>query len=119
MPFVAQEILRALDVGEFVPYFQPIVELRSKRLNGFELLARWEHPRHGLVYPDRFIPAVERHGLMNAFSGALLSKALIALRPFPKDLRLSVNLSPAQLHDRDLPDLLRRICDECAFDPTR
>jgi PAS domain S-box-containing protein len=119
MPFVAQEILRALEQGEFVPYFQPIVELRSKRVHGFELLARWIHPLRGLIPPDHFIPAVERHGLMNALSEALLRNAFDAVKSFSGNLRLSFNLSPSQLHDRNLPDLLRRIADEGEFDPKR
>ncbi|HEY4356168.1 MAG TPA: EAL domain-containing protein [Acidobacteriaceae bacterium] len=119
MPFVAQEILRALDQGDFVPYFQPIVELRSKTLHGFELLARWSHPLRGLIPPDEFIPAVERHGLMNSLSEALLRKAFDAIKPFSGNLRLSVNLSPAQLHDRTLPDFLRKIADEGEFDLNR
>jgi PAS domain S-box-containing protein len=119
MPFVAQEILRALEQGEFVPYFQPIAELRSKRVHGFELLARWRHPLRGLVPPDEFIPAVERHGLMNALSEALLRKAFDAVRRFSGNLRLSVNLSPTQLHDRHLPDFLRKLADEGEFDLKR
>jgi len=119
MPFVLQEILRALEQNEFAPHFQPIVELRSKRVHGFELLARWNHPHHGLVPPDKFIPAVERHGLMNALSEDLLRKAFDAVKPFSGNFRLSVNVSPAQLHDRNLPDFLRKIADEGEFDLKR
>ena len=119
MPFVAQEIFRALEQGEFTPYYQPIVELHSKRVQGFELLARWQHPLRGLILPDRFIPAVERHGLMNALSEALLRSAFYSMKPFSRSFRLSVNLSPAQLHDRGLPDFLRRIADEGEFDLKR
>lgn len=119
MPFVAQEILRALEQGEFVPYFQPIAELHSKRIRGFELLARWSHPIRGLVPPNEFIPAVEQHGLMNALSEALLRKAFDGVRRFSGNLRLSVNFSPTQLHDRHLPDFLRKIADEGEFDLKR
>ena len=92
MPFVLQEILRALEQGEFAPHFQPIVELHSKRVHGFELLARWNHPLHGLVPPDRFVPAVERHGLMNALSEALLRKAFEAVKPLSGNFGLSRKL---------------------------
>jgi PAS domain S-box-containing protein len=119
MPFVAQEILRALEQGEFVPYFQPIAELRSKRIHGFELLARWSHPLRGLLSPDLFIPAIERHGLMNALTEALLNKAFDAVKHLSGNHGLSVNLSPAQLHDRHLPDFLRKIADEGEFDLKR
>ena len=56
MPFVAQEILRALEQGEFTPYYQPIAELHSKRVQGFELLARWQHPLRGLDTSRPFYP---------------------------------------------------------------
>jgi EAL domain-containing protein (putative c-di-GMP-specific phosphodiesterase class I) len=73
MPFAEQRIHQALDVGEFVPYFQPMVDLRVGSIHGFEILARWIHPDHGLVPPNKFIPLVERYGLINRLSTSLLT----------------------------------------------
>jgi EAL domain-containing protein (putative c-di-GMP-specific phosphodiesterase class I) len=50
------DLRRALDSDEIVPYFQPMVELRTGKLTGFEILARWRHPQRGIIHPDEFIP---------------------------------------------------------------
>lgn len=119
MPFAQQRICQALDAGEFVPYFQPLVDLRAGRIHGFEILARWIDPDHGLIPPRKFIAAVERYGLINRLSAALLAQAFTAVRTLPKDFGLSVNLSPSQLHDRTLPSLISRMADEAEFDLKR
>jgi predicted signal transduction protein with EAL and GGDEF domain len=50
---------RALDEGQIVPYFQPLMELRTGRISGFEVLARWLHPDQGLISPAAYIPLAE------------------------------------------------------------
>ena len=60
--FTQQDIHQALEEGEFVPYFQPIVDLRAGNIHGFEILARWQHPTRGHIPPSLFIPAVGRYG---------------------------------------------------------
>jgi PAS domain S-box-containing protein len=119
MPFAEQRIRQALDVGEFVPYFQPLVDLRVGSIHGFEILARWIHPDHGLVPPNKFIPLVERYGLINRLSTSLLTQAFASARTLPKNFGLSINLSPSQLHDRTLPSLIHRMADDAEFDLKR
>jgi EAL domain len=116
MPFAEQRVHQALDLGEFVPYFQPLVDLRVGSIHGFEILARWIHPDHGLVPPNKFIPLVERYGLINRLSVSLLTQAFASARTLPKNFGLSINLSPSQLHDRTLPSLIHRMADEAGFD---
>lgn len=118
-PFTQEELCRALDCGEFVPYFQPLVDVRSGELHGFEILARWEHPTRGLIPPDLFIPLLERFNLMNNLTAAVLIPAFAAARTLPPVFGLSVNLSPPQLHDRSLPELLAVMADEADFDLRR
>src|SRR5271154_1304601 len=103
MPFAEQHIRQALDRGEFIPYFQPLVDLRTGKLHGFEILARWQHRTRGLLTPDQFIESAETHGLMNSLSLSLLRQAFAAARPLTTNFGFSVNLSPTQLHDRTLP----------------
>jgi PAS domain S-box-containing protein len=119
MPFAVQSIRRALELGEFVPYFQPLVDLRAGKIHGFEVLARWENPTLGLVPPMKFIPLVEGYGLINKLSASLLTQALAAVHVLPKDFGLSFNLSPSQLHDRTLPDMIRHLADAAEFDLKR
>jgi len=119
MAFAKQEILHGIRNGEFVPYFQPIVELRSGILEGFEILARWNHPTGGLVPPVEFIPLIEQHGLMNDLSASILTQAFTAAQAVPSTISFSANVSPWQLHDRTLPALFTRIAKETSFDLRR
>lgn len=119
MAFTEQQIGRALENGEFAPYFQPLVDLRSGEVHGFEILARWQHPTLGLISPAVFIPLIEQYRLMNNLTASLLISAFAAARTLPFDFGLSINLSPTQLHDRSLPALLEVMADEAEFDLTR
>ena len=96
------EINRALENGEFLPYFQPQVQLRSGKLTGFEVLARWNHATKGIIPPDDFIPLAERDGWIHALTYQILVKAFSSALPLPGTLQLSVNISPIQLRDRSL-----------------
>jgi PAS domain S-box-containing protein len=110
---------QALRLGQFVPYFQPIVSLRSGQLAGFELLARWLHPQHGLVCPDQFISLAEKQGWIDTLTLHLLRKAFFKAESIPEPLTLSVNISPVQLRTSDLPGLIRRAAEGTTFSLTR
>jgi PAS domain S-box-containing protein len=96
------DVNRALENGEFLPYYQPQVQLRSGKLTGFEVLARWNHATKGLIPPDDFIPLAERDGWIHALTSQILEKAFSSAQPLPGSLQLSVNISPIQLRDRSL-----------------
>ncbi|HTV16478.1 MAG TPA: EAL domain-containing protein [Acidobacteriaceae bacterium] len=99
-------IRRGLDAGEFFPVFQPIVELRTGRIAGFEVLARWQQPSGEIVAPDAFIGEVESAGMINDLTASILNQAF-ALGPiWQEPLRLSVNLSATQLLNPRLPERL-------------
>jgi EAL domain-containing protein (putative c-di-GMP-specific phosphodiesterase class I) len=119
MRFAENDLRQAFDNDEFAPYFQPLVDLRSGHVHGFEVLARWERPVGGIGLPSTFIPLIERYGLMNNLSASLLIQAFGAVRELPTDFGLSVNLSPSQLHDRSLPDFIQRTAEEESFDLQR
>ncbi len=108
----------ALDEGELVPYFQPIVDLRTGRPTGFEALLRWEHPLLGLVEPGRFLPSIEATGLMLPVGRHVLAEALGYLtvlqrgRPDLADLRMAVNVSPSELIQREFTST---VLDELAM----
>lgn len=107
MIFGDADMYRAFDEDEFFPYFQPLVELRSGQLAGFEVLARWRHGKLGIIPPDEFIPAVEKHGLIDRLTGAILEKAFRVKPLLASSMKLSINLSPIQLVDRALPEKIR------------
>src|ERR1700733_7383371 len=99
----ANDLRRALENNEIVPYFQPLVELRTGFLSGFEALARWQHPQRGLIPPNEFIPLAEKSGLHGLLTGKLLNAVFAAAKGIPDHLTLSVNISLTQLTDLTLP----------------
>ncbi len=100
---VQADLHRALQSGEVLPWYQPIVELGTERVVGCEALARWCHPDKGLLLPDSFIPHAEETGEIVAIDGAVLTEACRQVaewnrgRPTDDPLTLSVNVSARQL----------------------
>jgi PAS domain S-box-containing protein len=109
------EVNRALENGEFLPYFQPQVQLRSGKLTGFEVLARWNHATKGIIPPDDFIPLAERDGWIHALTYQILTKAFRSAVPLPSTLQLSVNISPIQLRDRSLAKQFEEVASLTGF----
>ncbi|MEY4862178.1 MAG: Cyclic di-GMP phosphodiesterase Gmr, partial [Pseudomonadota bacterium] len=98
---LASEFPLALQRGEVVLFYQPVMNLTQRRIAGMEGLIRWRHPRHGLLTPDRFLPMVERNNLGETLGLWTIRRALddrLALGiEAHTDLVVSVNLSPRQL----------------------
>jgi diguanylate cyclase (GGDEF)-like protein len=113
------DLKRAVTEGAIKPYYQPLVEIRSNRICGFEALARWEHPGRGFVPPDVFIPLIEQLGLMTALTSSVLRQACRDAKYWPEDIRLSVNISPCELKDSLLPSRLFAILAEEGFPAAR
>ena len=78
------------------PYYQPVIDLSSGRITGFEALVRWPHPERGMISPAEFIPVAEETGLINALGGLMLRRACMDAALWPDDVRVAVNLSPLQ-----------------------
>ncbi len=114
-PHTETDLRRAIESKQIVPYFQPIVELRSGVLTGFEVLARWQHPRRGMLGPDEFIPLAEKTGLNPLLLGNLLGSVFAASSGIPSHLTLSVNISLTQLTDRTLPRHIRQTAEQAGF----
>ncbi|WP_175529093.1 sensor domain-containing phosphodiesterase [Granulicella pectinivorans] len=111
----ALRVRSALDNGEFVPFFQPVVDLRSGCIKGFEVLARWNDPVSGIIPPDLFIPAAERDGWISDLTMELLRTAFRAVDDLPSPVRLSVNLSAGQLCDPALPSQIAAVAGAAGF----
>ncbi len=101
------------------PYYQPLIDLRTKQVAGFEALARWTHPTLGNVPPDRFIPIAESCGLLGEMTDHLLRRAAGAACQWPEDVTLSFNISPSQLKDRTLGLRILSILGEAGLSPRR
>ncbi len=113
------ELRSAITGGEIVPFFQPIVALPGQELIGFEVLARWLHPRDGVIMPDQFIPVAEETGMIADLFYHLLREACSDASTWPSHLQLAVNISPQQVQDRWLPERVLQILGETGFPPNR
>jgi diguanylate cyclase (GGDEF)-like protein/PAS domain S-box-containing protein len=78
------------------PYYQPLIDLVTGRITGFEALVRWPHPERGMIPPAEFIPIAEETGLINALGGLMLRRACMDAARWPDDVHIAVNLSPLQ-----------------------
>jgi diguanylate cyclase (GGDEF)-like protein len=113
----------AVDRKEFVLYYQPIVDLQTQRVTGFEALVRWDHPKRGLIYPLEFIPLAEETGLINHIGDWVLNEACRELKrlqtqnPMQPPLTMSVNISIKQFAQKDLVSKLSGFLQETEVDP--
>jgi len=99
-----KDLRTAIGRHEIQPHYQPIVDLKSGRIVGFESLARWRHPVSGFIPPDTFIPLAEELGLMELVWSQLFGDACRDAATWPDDISLSFNFSPSQLSDRHFAD---------------
>ncbi|WP_147416685.1 putative bifunctional diguanylate cyclase/phosphodiesterase [Sphingomonas edaphi] len=116
---IEQGIRYGLDHGQFIPFFEPQVDLLTGDIIGFEVLARWEHPLSGLVEPDRFIPVAEEHGLIGRLSEQVILAALTQAAAWDPSIKISVNISPTQLADSWLAQRIVRLLAEAGFPAER
>ncbi len=113
------ELRTAIPNGDIVPYFQPVVQLETGALVGFEVLARWPHGDRGMVPPSAFIPVAEEAGLVDAMFWALLAQACRKALDAPGEFILAVNISPSQVRDQWFPEKVLRTLRETGFPAQR
>jgi len=110
----AAELQNAIAAGQMVVYYQPKVGLFTGQALGVEALVRWQHPKRGLVFPDDFIPAAERSGVMTELTDFVLDQAAGQYAQWQAngiDLPVAVNLSASSLVNAALPDKITAVCD--------
>ncbi|HEX8480467.1 MAG TPA: EAL domain-containing protein [Allosphingosinicella sp.] len=96
----------AIEKGELEVYYQPIVDLKTKKVTCCEALLRWHHPELGMVSPADFIPIAESTGLISPISHWVLYQACAAASKWPEDVSIAVNMSPALLKDLHLSHMI-------------
>lgn len=110
---LARQFKRGLEKGEFIPYYQAQVDARTRRIVGMEALARWRHPRRGLLPPAEFIDIAGNLGMLGDLDAAILEGALNERRAWMRQgvrvPRIAVNVSAARLSDPHLIDELTRL----------
>ena len=109
----------AFEREEFVVHYQPMIDLARDRVVGAEALIRWNHPEHGLMYPDDFIPVAEDCGLIFPIGEWVLRTACTQMKRWHDAgharLRVAVNLSARQFQQRELPSVIERVLAETSF----
>lgn len=116
--YLENDLRRAVQRDEFILHYQPIVSLTNGQIIGFEALARWQHPRRGMVPPGDFIPLAEDTGLIVLIGQKVLREACRQMQvwhqawPQTRSLLISVNLSARQLEQPDLPQIITSVLEE-------
>ena len=113
------DLMQALERGEFRVYYQPIADAMNGEIYGYEALVRWFHPLRGSVPPTEFIPVAEKIGLINALGEWVLKTACEAAASWSSPLKVSVNVSPVQLMNSSLTDTVVTILRTTGLDPYR
>lgn len=111
----------ALEENQFVLHFQPKYNIHNDKIAGAEALVRWQHPEHGLIYPDMFIPLFERNGFIYRLDRYVWEASCALLRKW-KDMGLdsvpiSVNVSRNDLYKSNLPDILLETVRKYGIEP--
>jgi len=113
------DLRRALSEEQFELFYQPIVDVASRRVKSFEALLRWRHPQRGLLSPDLFIPLAEEIGLIAPLGEWVLGQACADATRWPQDIGVAVNFSPVQFQSRRLVKQIASALCKSGLSPQR
>ena len=113
------DLRHALANGEFELHYQPLVDLAQDRIVSFEALLRWQHPEKGMISPADFIPVAEDIGLIVPLGEWVLREACMQAAAWPSDIKVAVNLSPAQFRSRNLTQAVFSALAQSGLSPLR
>ncbi len=118
---LSNDLYRALERNELIVYYQPQIDLHSKKINGVEALLRWNHPKHGMISPGVFIPLAEKSSLINTIGSWVLKTACAQNKKWQDmgfvPLRVGVNLSGIQFINAQVVDRVQSVLAETKLDP--
>lgn len=118
---IANEMTKALEEGQFVPYFQPKYDLRTNKIAGAEALIRWKHPEKGLIPPASFIPIFERNGFVSKVDYYMWENVCKTIHEWIEDgktiLPISINVSRIDLYNPLLVDTFCNLIDRYQIPP--
>ena len=113
------DLRKALPAGEFELYYQPVVNLESKEISGFEALIRWNHPEAGQIPPATFIPLAEEIGFIVPLGEWVIREACLAAARWPEHLNVAVNISAVQFRGSSLMTVIVNALATSGLHPTR
>jgi diguanylate cyclase (GGDEF)-like protein len=114
-----QDLRKALPAGEFELHYQPVVNLASKEISGFEALIRWNHPSKGMISPADFIPLAEEIGFIVPMGEWVIRQACATAAQWPDDLHVAVNISAIQFRSPGLMQVIVGALAASGLAPTR
>jgi EAL domain-containing protein (putative c-di-GMP-specific phosphodiesterase class I) len=117
---VSSDLRDALEQGQFVLYYQPLLTLSSGNFSGVEALVRWQHPERGLVPPNDFIPLAEETGLIRPLGQWLLEEACRQAVEWQRHstISMAVNISAVQLRQPGFVEDVERAIESTGIDAT-
>ncbi len=116
------ELRHAIAHNELILHFQPKIDFSSGCISGVKALVRWQHPKHGLLAPDNFIPMAEQTGLIKPLTYHVLRSALRQCEEWQRtglDLSMSVNISAINIQDPEFPEQVAKVLKEFTVPPAR
>lgn len=113
------DLQQAISNDELELVYQPIVDLDSNAVSGFEALLRWKHPTRGYVGPSEFIPLAEKGGLIHEIGEWVINHTIEEALSWPEHLRLAINVSAVQFRTVEIVDTIRNAVNRTGFDPAR
>lgn len=116
------ELLEAINSSQLVLHYQPQVEIANGRFTGVEALIRWNHPEHGLVFPNSFVPMAEQNDLMGELTYWIINEVVRKERQWQEHkhpISVSVNISARNITSLTLPEQLSELLADNRLDPTR
>ena len=119
---LAGELRRSIPQGELMLHYQPQVTLATGAIQTVEALVRWNHPREGLMPPDRFIPMAEETGIIHPLTAWVIDAALTQLCQWLADgidVSISLNVSPRSIEDHSLEEMVARALGNFKVEPSR
>jgi len=112
---IERDLVRALEEKQLIVFFQPLVDVTTRRLYAFEALVRWNHPTRGLIGPGAFLGVAEETGMMADIGEYVLKEATAQaavwnhLNPNARNVKMSVNIAEQQLIDKNFPDTVSEV----------
>ena len=121
LQLTSDELEDAILNKQLVLHYQPQIDIKSGSLSGVEALVRWQHPEHGLIYPNLFIPLAEKSGLIGDLTAQVISQAVKQTLYWKAEnlmLQVSVNISAENITSLALPEQLSNMLDANKLDPS-
>jgi EAL domain-containing protein (putative c-di-GMP-specific phosphodiesterase class I) len=119
---LASDLRKAIENDEFLLYYQPKFSCKTEKVNGFEALIRWNHPKSGMISPNLFIPIAEETGMIVHIDQWVLYQACLQIKEWKdqgyKPVKIAVNLSMLQFQQKNLLNIVRSILKETGIDPS-